>query len=77
MLAERPRPERLRGVVLGGEEADPTLAGDRAPPFGRIAGDERVEPLGDGVVDVACAASGDNSDAPNQLGAVRQGERLA
>src|SRR3954449_793660 len=76
-VAETAHAEGLGGVVAGGEEVHAGLprAGHRA--LDRLAGDERVEPGGDRVLEVVGARARHDADGPHAVGAVRECERLA
>ena len=76
-LAEAADPERLRCVVTCRNEGDAALAAVGHRALGGLAGDERVQAGGDGLVEVVGAGAGDDADRADRIRAVGEGQRLA
>src|SRR2546423_11744328 len=76
-LAQAAYAERLGRVVACRDEGHAGLAGERHHGLGRLAGEERIEPGVDRLLQVACGAAGDDAERTHPFGAAVEHERLA
>src|SRR3954454_15062571 len=70
-LAETPDPEGLGRVVARGEKMHARLAGVRHDVLARLAGEERVQPVGHGLLWRVGPAAGHDADRADGVRAAR------
>jgi hypothetical protein len=71
-FGERFDPEGFCGVVAAVEDVDAEVLGHGMGPVGAFASDERIDAFGEGVLEFAAGAAGDDTDAATGLGAAWQ-----